>query len=190
MQTPPMHAILVGTIKINDGALWAEYVAGVAVSLQPFPGATTLFRGTAGAVLAGTPSIANAEADTVVAIRFTDRSELTAWYESDLYQKLIPLRDAAADVTIRTYSEPHPAPLPAGSAARRLGAVAGHVSSSGSAALTVSLPPADFRDLVREPSPEFDDPTTGRWFCPLPAVGIYESPAELLSADAPTLAAA
>jgi uncharacterized protein (DUF1330 family) len=189
-----MEAILVGTIKINDAALWAEYVAGLTVSLQPFPGATTLFRGTGGAVLVSTPSAADdAEADTVVAIRFTDRSELTAWYESELYQKLIPLRDSAADVTIRTYDKPQPAPLllPAGSAAaRRLGALAGHVSSSGSAAVTVSLPPAEFRDLVREPSPEFDDPTTGRWFCPVPAVGIYESPAELLTADAATLAAA
>ena len=190
MAAPPA-AILVGTIKINTPALWAEYVAGVAVSLQPFPRATTLFRGTAGSVLAGTPSDADsAEADTVVAIRFADHSELTAWYESELYQKLIPLRDSAADVTIRTYDEPRPSPLQ-GSSARRLGSVAGHVSGIGTAAaMTVMLPPAEFRDLIREPSPEFDDPNTGRWFCPLPAGGIYESPPELLTADAATLAAA
>jgi uncharacterized protein (DUF1330 family) len=36
-------------------------------------------------------------------IRFADRPTLQAWYSSDDYQSLIPLREQAADVTIISY---------------------------------------------------------------------------------------
>ena len=92
-----MSAYLVGQIRVKDAEKWQQYVAGVAESLQPYD-AQIVFRGKRLAVLAG-----EHDRDLTVVICFADQQTLQAWFDSDLYQSLIPLRDSAADVTIITY---------------------------------------------------------------------------------------
>ena len=93
-----MPAYLVGQIAVHNESLWQKYVAGVARSLQPFD-ANIVFRGRKSADLAG-----NNARELVVVIEFKDQVALNNWFNSDLYQSIIPIRDAAADVVITTYN--------------------------------------------------------------------------------------
>jgi len=90
-------AYLIGQIRVKDKEKWQQYVAGVAGSLQGYD-AEVIFRGKRTAVLAG-----DHDKDLTVVIRFTDQQGLQKWFEADTYQRLIPLRDSAAEVTIVTY---------------------------------------------------------------------------------------
>ncbi len=93
-----MSAYLVGQIAVVNEPLWQKYVAGVARSLEPFD-ASIVFRGTKAADLAG-----HNTRELVVVIEFNDQVDLNNWFNSDLYQSIIPIRDAAADVVITTYN--------------------------------------------------------------------------------------
>ncbi len=93
-----MAVFLIGTINVREPSLWAQYVAGVADSLEPFD-AQVVFRGRKLADLAGTQP-----KEAVVILRFQDAATADAWFQSARYQALIPLRDQAADVVITTYS--------------------------------------------------------------------------------------
>jgi uncharacterized protein (DUF1330 family) len=92
-----MASYLVGHITVKDDGLWQKYVSGVRESLFPF-NAKVVFRGRLVSVLAG-----KHEHDLVVVIEFSDQSTLDNWYSSEKYQKLISIRDKAADVVITTY---------------------------------------------------------------------------------------
>jgi uncharacterized protein (DUF1330 family) len=92
-----LSAYLIGHIRIIDPVAWQSYLAGVAKSLEPYA-AKILFRGRKHAVLVGTH-----DQELAVVIRFTDQPTLQAWFHSDDYQSLIPLREQAADVTIISY---------------------------------------------------------------------------------------
>ena len=92
-----MAAYLVGHITIKDDGLWQKYVAGVQESLAPFE-SKILFRGQLVRILAGEHGY-----NLAVVIEFPDHFTLDAWYTSEKYQALIPLRDKAADVVITTY---------------------------------------------------------------------------------------
>ena len=92
-----MPAYLVGQIAVHNKTLWQEYLEGVARSLESFE-ANVVFRGTKVADLAG-----NNAREQVVVIEFKDQTDLSNWFNSDLYQSIIPIRDAAADVVITTY---------------------------------------------------------------------------------------
>jgi uncharacterized protein (DUF1330 family) len=94
-----MAAYLVGHITVNDDGLWQKYVAGVQESLAPFE-SRIIFRGQLVKILAGEHGH-----NLVVVIEFPDQSILDAWYTSEKYQSLIPLRDKAADVVITSYKE-------------------------------------------------------------------------------------
>jgi uncharacterized protein (DUF1330 family) len=90
-------AYLIGHITVKDPVQWDIYVEGVRKSLLPFD-ARILFRGRRAAVLAG----AHPYKLTVV-IEFPDQQTLQNWFLSENYQKLIAIRDRAADVTIISY---------------------------------------------------------------------------------------
>ena len=92
-----MSAYLVGQIHVRDSALWAQYVAGVAASLEMYA-AEIVFRGTRVRDLAGTQPH-----ELAVVIRFPDLDELQRWYASDAYQALVALRERAADVRLTAY---------------------------------------------------------------------------------------
>ncbi len=92
-----MAAYLVGQITVKDDGLLQQYVAGVAESLAPFD-SKIIFRGQLEKVLAG-----EQPHSLVVVIEFPDHATLDAWFTSEKYQALIPVRDRAADVVITTY---------------------------------------------------------------------------------------
>ena len=89
-----MAAYLIGHIRIKDPVKWEKYVEGVQASLVPFE-AKILFRGKRFTVFTGEHPYHN-----TVVIKFSDSSAMQEWYRSETYQKLIPLRDEAADVVI------------------------------------------------------------------------------------------
>ena len=92
-----MPAYLVGHITVKDEGLWQKYMAGVKESIAPFD-CKIIFRGQLDRILAG-----KHDHNLVVVIEYPDLTTLDAWYSSEKYQSLIPLRDKAADVVITTY---------------------------------------------------------------------------------------
>ncbi|MBV6475790.1 MAG: DUF1330 domain-containing protein [Rhodocyclaceae bacterium] len=92
-----MPAYLIGHISIKDPQKWEDYRSQVPATLAPWQ-AELVFRGRKFAVLGGS----HAHDDTVV-IRFPDAESLRGWFASPAYQALIPLREAAADVTLVGY---------------------------------------------------------------------------------------
>ncbi len=94
-----MAHFLVGQIALKNEELWKEYVLGVKESLINFE-AQIVFRGKSSNVLAGENT-----KELIVVIKFSDKSTLDAWFNSEKYQSIIPIRDAAADVVITSYEE-------------------------------------------------------------------------------------
>ncbi|OOG23198.1 hypothetical protein B1C78_12015 [Thioalkalivibrio denitrificans] len=92
-----MSAYLIGHMTVRDTALWDEYRARVPDTLGPF-GGEVLFRGRRRAVLAGEHDHPDA-----VVIRFPDAAALDAWFASEAYQALIPVRERAADMVLVSY---------------------------------------------------------------------------------------
>lgn len=92
-----MSAYIIGQVKVKDRALWNQYVAGVALSLQAFE-AKVLVRGQFQQALAGEADVS----DSVV-IEFSSAEQLNRWFHSNDYQQLITLRDQAASVSINSY---------------------------------------------------------------------------------------
>lgn len=92
-------AYVIGHITVKDAAKWAEYRTRVPATLAPWK-AELVFRGERVAVLGGE----HRHRDTVV-IRFPSVEAVDAWYQSDAYQALIPLRLAAADVDLISFAE-------------------------------------------------------------------------------------
>jgi len=90
-------AYVIGHITVRDPEKWADYRSKVPGTLKPW-GAELMFRGQKATVLSGT----HVHTDTVV-IRFPEISAATAWFRSDAYQALIPLREQAADVVLIAY---------------------------------------------------------------------------------------
>jgi uncharacterized protein (DUF1330 family) len=92
-----MAAYLIGHIKIKDPVKWRKYVEGVGASLEPFE-AKIIFRGKCVKIFAGEHPY-----DQTVVVEFADQITLQRWYNSENYQKLIPIRQEAADVVIISY---------------------------------------------------------------------------------------
>lgn len=95
-----MAAFFIVTTTIKDQEAYQAYVQSVGATLAPFGGRAVL-RGKADAALVG-----QLTHQTVGIIEFADIDAIKAWYESDAYQALIPLRTRAADMTITTYVVP------------------------------------------------------------------------------------
>lgn len=92
-----MSAYVVGQIQIIDPLKWQQYrdqVPGTLVSWN----AELVFRGVKALNLA----LQNSYTDIVV-IRFPTIEAAHGWFQSDAYQALIPLRDAAAQVLLTSY---------------------------------------------------------------------------------------
>jgi len=92
-----MTAFFIATVKIKDPAKFGEYAQKAGASMKDFGGAL-VERGKLQKVLAG-----NADHNAVGIVRFPDMDTLENWYASPAYQKIIPLRDEAADITIIAY---------------------------------------------------------------------------------------
>ncbi|AXS79971.1 DUF1330 domain-containing protein [Dechloromonas sp. HYN0024] len=91
---------VIGHITIKDADQWASYRSQVPATLAPWQ-AELVFRGEKLAVLGGE----HRHSDTVV-IRFPNAASANGWFNSAAYQALIPLRMAAAEVDLISFSAP------------------------------------------------------------------------------------
>ena len=91
------QAFAVGQVTIKDQQLWQQYKDALAITLQQYQGGVS-YRGKVAEVLAG-----NKTHSDVVFIQFDSIEALKAWFYSQEYQNIIPLRDRAADVTLTSY---------------------------------------------------------------------------------------
>ena len=92
-----MAAWLIGHMTVRDPAKWQEYVSQVGATIAA-GGGEVVFRGHLEASLSGAaPGVLS------VVIRFPDMPALQRWHASPDYQRLIPVREAAADVVLSAY---------------------------------------------------------------------------------------
>lgn len=94
-----MAAYVIGRVTVKDAERWAEYRRRVPATLTPWGGELVL-RGRRASVLAGAE-----EHTDVVVLQFPDLDSATGWHDSPAYQELVPLRAAAADLTLVCYEE-------------------------------------------------------------------------------------
>ena len=97
-----MPAYLTGHIKIRDVQKWHEYLAQVDATITAY-GGEILLRGLQAEVLAN-PNNFDEDFERLVVLRFADMAALDRWYASNEYAQLKPIRAAAADVTVVTYT--------------------------------------------------------------------------------------
>ena len=95
-----MTTFFVATATVKDPQKFQEYAQKAGETLTPHQGELVL-RGKKDDVLAG-----HADHQTVGIIKFPSQDALKAWFNSDAYQAIVPLRKEAADMTIVTYSVP------------------------------------------------------------------------------------
>ena len=95
-----MTAFFVATATVKDPQKFQEYAQKAGETLAPHQGELVL-RGKKDGVLAG-----QADHQTVGIIKFPSQDALKAWFNSDTYQAIVPLRNKPADMTIVTYSVP------------------------------------------------------------------------------------
>jgi uncharacterized protein (DUF1330 family) len=96
----PVTTYVIGHISIKDAEKWDSYRSQVPATLAPWQ-AELVFRGEKLAVLGGE----HRHSDTVV-IRFASAEAAHGWFNSAAYQALIPLRMAAAEVDLISFSAP------------------------------------------------------------------------------------
>jgi uncharacterized protein (DUF1330 family) len=92
------EAYVVGQMTVKDPEKWGQYRSQVLATLQPFAG-NLVFRGEQVLSFSGV----NLHPDIVV-IRFPSLEHAQRWHGSEAYQKLIPLRQEAADVVLTSYA--------------------------------------------------------------------------------------
>jgi uncharacterized protein (DUF1330 family) len=95
-----MPAFMIFHSTVTDREAFFAYARSVPATLLPF-GGTILAKGKTERVLAGEHRHTN-----VGIIRFPDLDKAHRWYLSEAYQALIPIRDAAADITVVSYQDP------------------------------------------------------------------------------------
>lgn len=95
-----MPAFFVASVTIKDANKFTEYAQKASATFGAHGGEIVL-RGKAEAALAGPLTHSS-----VGIVRFPDMEALSRWFHSPEYQALIPLRDAAADMSITSYSTP------------------------------------------------------------------------------------
>jgi uncharacterized protein (DUF1330 family) len=94
-----MAAWLIGHITVRDAMKWQDYVSQVGATIAE-TGGQVMFRGRLQDQLCG-----DAPGQLLVAIRFADMANLRKWHDSPAYQRLIPIRRAAADVVLSAYED-------------------------------------------------------------------------------------
>jgi len=92
-----MAVYVIGRIHVRDTTLWQEYVSQVGDTIAKH-GGEVQFRGDQLRIFAGTDA-----AERVVVIKFADAGAAERWHDSPDYQRLVAVRDAAADVTLVSY---------------------------------------------------------------------------------------
>ncbi len=95
-----MSVFFIGQGIIKDRIAFVEYSTGTLATFAPFGGAM-IARGLRSHELLGARG-----ADITIIVRFPDMASVEAWYASDAYQALIPVRERALDLKITVFNEP------------------------------------------------------------------------------------
>lgn len=90
-------AYVIGQVTVKDPDKWEEYQSAVPATFRAW-GGDKLAGGKQFAALAG--EMAHPD---VVVLQFPDRQALENWFNSEEYQGLTELRDAAAEVVLTAY---------------------------------------------------------------------------------------
>jgi uncharacterized protein (DUF1330 family) len=97
-----MTAFFIATSKINNLEKFQQYGQQAGSSIGSYGGELVLKGKFEESLTTAKTGIHQA----VGIISFPSLEKLNDWYQSDIYQGLIPLRDEAVDMTITTYSVP------------------------------------------------------------------------------------
>lgn len=92
-----MSALMVARIHIKDPAKLEEYIAGSKQVATPY-GARLVYQGKVVRTLNGEQNH-----DMLVIAEFPDADHINDWFDSEEYQPLVPLREAAADMHMTNY---------------------------------------------------------------------------------------
>ena len=95
-----MSAYMIATITVKDLAKFQSYLAETQKVAAPY-GAKLVFRGKTERALTDD----TADHGIVVIVEFPSQEKIDAWYDSDAYRPLIPLREEGADMTMISYSQ-------------------------------------------------------------------------------------
>ncbi len=96
-----MPGYYVGTIRVTNLEIWQQYVSQVGATITAY-GGEVMFRGQ---LASGDVDPDTADRRLIVALRFADEAAARRWHDSADYQRLIPIRDAGADVDLLLYTE-------------------------------------------------------------------------------------
>lgn len=92
-----MSVLVFAAVKVNDPEKFEQYASAAGPTLAAF-GAELLLRGTYNASLTDVPAHSLG-----AVIKFPSKQAVDDWYASPAYQAIIPVRDAAADVSLTVY---------------------------------------------------------------------------------------
>jgi len=95
-----MTAFFIATTSVKNQEKFQQYAQKAGATFAPYAGELVL-RGKAEETLTG-----HSDHQTVGIIKFPNMAALQAWFDSSAYQKIVPLRDEAADMTIVSYAVP------------------------------------------------------------------------------------
>jgi len=84
-------------MNIKNQEKWEKYRKGAFNSLKQFNG-ELIFRGSMNNILTG-----QYDYKLTVIIKFPTKESADAWYTSSAYQKLIPIREEAADMVLASF---------------------------------------------------------------------------------------
>lgn len=96
-----MSAFFIANVNVKDGEKFHQYAKAAGESMQPFDG-QVVTKGKLSKSLAGEMKYEN-----VAVVSFPNQEKLDAWFNSDVYQQIIPLRDEAADIVLTSYNVPN-----------------------------------------------------------------------------------
>lgn len=95
-----MSALMIAKVTVKNPAIFQEYLAKTKEVAAPY-GAKLLFRGSYEKTLTGDKQ----DHGMTVIVQFPSLEKIHAWFESDAYQPLIPLREEGADIKMVSYEE-------------------------------------------------------------------------------------
>jgi uncharacterized protein (DUF1330 family) len=93
-----MSALMVAKITVKKAPKFKEYIEKTFQVAAPY-GAELLARDTTEQVLTGETK----NHDRLVIVKFPSVENIEAWYGSNEYQQLVPLREAGADIEMTSY---------------------------------------------------------------------------------------
>lgn len=94
-----MAAYYVGTICVTNVEIWNRYVDEVGATISAHGGEIML----RGQRVGGDVTHLSSGSLLVVVLRFVDDDAARRWHDSVDYQRLVPIRDAGADVELVRY---------------------------------------------------------------------------------------